>query len=79
MRLIKEIVKQCKDKEGNKYVNDEGVEYCKSYTNFKLVITVGDNEIQVPIQPVNFGKASNRRNYSLLNSAATLKEENPFV
>lgn len=70
-----ELVKKIK-KVSNGIV--DGVETFKSYTNFAIRIPVGDNYVDVPIQPVNFGEKTNRKGYSLLSAAAKDVDELAF-
>lgn len=53
-----------------KEIKDEKTGETKRYTNFKLRIEIGNRYIDVPIRPVDFGKESNRKNYTLLISVA---------
>lgn len=53
-----------------KEIKDEKTGEIKRYTNFKLRIQIGNRYTDVPIRPVDFGKESNRKNYTLLISVA---------
>lgn len=62
----------------NEVTNKETGE-TKRFTNFKLRINIGNRYVDVPIRPVDFGKESNRKNYTMLISVADTetKEKEP--
>lgn len=68
MKLLKEI-KEVNGKDEN------GKDMIKRFTNFKLVVEVEGNEIEVPIQPVNFGNKQNRKYYQILSMVSHFKNE----
>lgn len=61
MRLYKE--RKQVEKDGKKL----------SFTNFYLEIEINGTYIKVPIQPVNFGTAQNRKYYNILDLASSFK------
>jgi len=63
--------------------NEKGEEVKKHFTNFYLAIEINGQAINVPIQPVQFGKeekhkAQTRKNYQIMELASKLQEEVPF-
>ena len=70
MKLYKKINKVVSKKDNVVLKDDKGNDIYRTFTNFYVEIQVNDNTILIPIQPVNFGESSNRRNYSLLSMSA---------
>lgn len=73
MKLFK-VIKKVESKE----IGKDGKPLVKSYTNFYLKFYIGENLVSVPIQPVNFGEYSNRKNYNLLSLLAVTEDDEPF-
>ena len=72
MRLFKKI--------NTKEVKEDGKTITKHYTNFYLEVEMEGQKKKIAIQPVNFGKDQNRKNYNVLSMCSELlkDEENPF-